>query len=133
MESRKMILINLFSGQQQRCRHKKQACGHKGERREWVTLPYELVEIYCMTQGLWHSVITLRGEMEWEVEERLRRERLYISLGLIHVDTWKKPTQYCKATILQSKLIFKLWYIYTMEYSVSSVQSLSQVRLFATP
>jgi len=86
-----------------------------------------------MTQGLWHSVITLRGEMEWEVEERLRRERLYICLGLIHVDIWKKPTQYCKATILQSKLIFKLWYIYTMEYSVSSVQSLSHVRLFATP
>ena len=35
----------------------------------------------------------------------------------IHVDVWQKPTQYCKATILQ----------------FSSVQLLSRVRLFATP
>ena len=27
-----------------------------------------------------------------------------VYLWLIHVDTWQKPTQYCKAVILQLKL-----------------------------
>ena len=26
----KMVLMNLFSGQQWRCRHRKQTCGHEG-------------------------------------------------------------------------------------------------------
>ena len=44
--------------------------------------------------------------------------------------TWKQPR--CPLT---DEWIKKLWYIYTMEYSVqsSSVQSLSRVQLFATP
>ena len=44
--------------------------------------------------------------------------------------TWKQHR--CPST---DKWIKKLWYIYTMEYTVhfSSVQSLSRVRLFATP
>ena len=32
------------------------------------------------------------------------REGTYIYLGLIHVDTWQKPTQYCKAIIFQLKI-----------------------------
>ena len=32
-----------------------------------------------------------------------RREGTYIYLWLIHVDVWQRPTQYCKAIILQSK------------------------------
>ena len=31
--------------------------------------------------------------------------RTYIYLWLIHVDVWQKPTQYCKASILQLKKI----------------------------
>ena len=44
--------------------------------------------------------------------------------------TWSRPR--CPLT---DEWIKKLWYIYAMEYSVqfSSVQSLSRVRLFATP
>ena len=44
--------------------------------------------------------------------------------------TWKQPR--CP---LADEWIRKLWYIYTMEYSVqfNSVQSLSHVRLFVTP
>ena len=43
--------------------------------------------------------------------------------------TWKKPR--CP---LADEWIRKLWYIYTMEYSVfSSVQSFSHVLLFVTP
>ena len=32
-----------------------------------------------------------------------RREGTYIYLWLIHVDVWQRPTQYCKAIILQLK------------------------------
>ena len=34
-------------------------------------------------------------------------EDTYVYLWLIHVDVWQKPTQYCKAIILQLKIIFK--------------------------
>ena len=34
---------------------------------------------------------------------RLRREGTYLYLWLIHVDVWQRPTQYCKALILQLK------------------------------
>ena len=33
MESRKTVLMNPFAGQQWRCRHRKQTCGHGGEER----------------------------------------------------------------------------------------------------
>ena len=46
--------------------------------------------------------------MGWEVEGRLKRAGTYVYLWLIHVDAWQKPTQYCKAIILQlNKYIFK--------------------------
>ena len=35
MESRKMILMNLFAGQQWRHRHREQTSGHRGGRRGW--------------------------------------------------------------------------------------------------
>jgi len=31
----------------------------------------------------------------------LKREGTYLYLRLIHVDVWKKPTQYCEGIILQ--------------------------------
>ena len=30
MESRKMLLMNLFSGQEKRYRHRERTCGHSG-------------------------------------------------------------------------------------------------------
>ena len=38
---------------------------------------------------------------------RFKREGTYVYLWLSHVDVWKKPTQYCKAIILQLKINFK--------------------------
>ena len=38
--------------------------------------------------------------MGWEVGESFKREERYV---LIHVDVWQKPTQHCKAIILQLK------------------------------
>ena len=35
MESRKMVLINLFAGKEWRLRYREWTCEHSGERREW--------------------------------------------------------------------------------------------------
>ena len=34
---------------------------------------------------------------------RFKREGTYVYLWLIHVDVWQKPTQHCKASVLQFK------------------------------
>ena len=36
-----------------------------------------------------------------EMGGRFKREDTYVYLWLIHVDLWQKPTQFCKAIILQ--------------------------------
>ena len=47
-----------------------------------------------------------------------KREGTYVYLLLIHVDVWQKPTQYCKAVILQLKidLFFKKAQSQTIEF-----------------
>ena len=35
MESRKVVLMSLFTGKQQRCRHREQTCGQSAGRRGW--------------------------------------------------------------------------------------------------
>ena len=42
--------------------------------------------------------------MGWEAGGRFEREGIYVCLWLFHVDVWQKPTQCCKAIILQLKL-----------------------------
>ena len=63
MESSKMVLMDLFAGQQWRHRHRKQTCGHSGEGEDGVdwenstetyTLPYvkQIVSgICCVPEG----------------------------------------------------------------------------------
>ena len=34
---------------------------------------------------------------------RFKREGTYAYLWLMHIDVWQKPTQYCKAIVLQLK------------------------------
>jgi len=48
-----------------------------------------------MMQGaqIWCSGTTWRGEMGWEARGRFKRERTYIYLWLIPVDTWQKAMQ----------------------------------------
>jgi len=41
--------------------------------------------------------------MGWDMEGRFQRERTYVYLWLIHIDILQKPSQYCKAIILQFK------------------------------
>ena len=45
--------------------------------------------------------------MGWEDGGRFRREGTYVSLWLIYVDVWQKPTQYYKAIVLQLKINLK--------------------------
>jgi len=40
---------------------------------------------------------------------------IYIYLWLIHVDVWQKPTQYCKAIILELKIKNK-WAFFKKNY-----------------
>ena len=59
-----------------------------------------------MTQGgqIRYSVTTKRGRMGQEVGGRFKKEGIYGYLWLIHVDVWQRPTQHCKAIILQLKV-----------------------------
>ena len=43
----------------------------------------------------------------WEVGRRFKREGTYVYLWLIHADVWQKPTQHCKAIIVQLKIKLK--------------------------
>ena len=49
----------------------------------------------CFSNG-WKN-----GGKGWEVEGKIKREGTRIYLWLIHADVWQKPTQHCKASILQ--------------------------------
>ena len=45
------------------------------------------------------------GQLEaWEVGGRFKREGTCVYLWLIHADEWQRPTQYCKAILLQLKI-----------------------------
>ena len=41
---------------------------------------------------------------EWEGGVRLKREGKFLCLWLNHIDVWQKPSQHCKASILQLKI-----------------------------
>ena len=54
---------------------------------------------------------TEKGRIGWEVGRRFKRQGTYVYLSLTHADMWQKPTQYCKAIILQLKRnCFKRYY-----------------------
>ena len=52
-----------------------------------------------MTQGAQTDSLRQPRGMGWG-----GREGTYVYLWLIHVDVWQKPTQNCKAIILQLKI-----------------------------
>ena len=58
-----------------------------------------------MTQGAQPSALRQHRGVNGEGDEKgFRSEGTYVYLWLIHVAVWQKPTQYCKAIILQSKI-----------------------------
>ena len=56
--------------------------------------------------------------MGWGMEESLKGEGTRVYLWLIHVVVWQKPTQHCKAIILQLKIIK---YSYPLSHQGSQV------------
>ena len=65
------------------------------------------MRICCRAQGnKTRPVTTWRGGWGWVVGGKLKREGTYLCLWLIHVDVWQKPTQYCRAIILQLIFLF---------------------------
>ena len=53
-----------------------------------------------------------------EMGRRFKGEGTYIYLWLIHVDIWQKPSQFCKAIILQLKQKNK----YIKKFSVLKIE-----------
>ena len=47
MKSRKLVLKNLFSGKEQRHRHREWTCGHRGGWGEWGKL--SSIDIYTLS------------------------------------------------------------------------------------
>ena len=122
MESKERTLMNLFSGEQWRNRHREQTWGHSGRRggrrgAVWREQHRNLqchmynrhpMGICCMTQGtqqgLWDR---LKGRVGRKMRGRSRREGTWVYLlWLILVDVRQKTTKFCKAIILQLKKIF---------------------------
>ena len=118
--------LSCLKVQQWRHRHREQAdCGHSWGRRgrdklweqHWNTstgtcridgqreFATSRSKLTSLTQGAQIGCsVTASGEGdEWEVGERFKREGTCVYLWLIHVAVWQKPTQHCKAIILQLK------------------------------
>ena len=114
MESRKIVLMNLFAGQQWRCRHREQTCGNSWGRRgwdKWTEWYGNICITICKIDSRWEfacdtgsstqcSETSKTGGMGWESGVGFRSEATYVYLWLIHVDIRQKPTHYCKAIIL---------------------------------
>ena len=79
---------------------------------ETYTLPYVKLDsqgefaVWCRelkSCAHWQPRRVGRGGKGWEVGGRFKMEGTYVYLWLTHVVVWQKPTQYCKAIILQLK------------------------------
>ena len=112
MESRKMVLMNLCAGQQwdtdTESRHVDTAgegegvnwetgtethtppCIKLDSQRKLAVRHRELQSGALWQPRVWHGVRGARGLQD-----------TYVHLWLIHADIWQRPTQYCKAIILQ--------------------------------
>ena len=56
--------MNLFAGQQWRCRHREQACGHSGGRRGWDKIERIDRNMYitvCKVDSMWGFAVRHRG------------------------------------------------------------------------
>ena len=120
MEPRKMVLMNLFAGQEWRHRCREQICGHS--KVSWgqneLKQQHEVYTLPCVKQiasgKLLYNTRTpaRRSVMACGMGRRLRREGIYVYLRLIHIVLWQKPTQHCRAIIFQLKVKFfflNLW------------------------
>ena len=83
MESRKMVLKNLFTGQQWRNRHREQTYGHGERGGEGEMYGKSNTETYI-------TICKIDSQREFAVKLRKlrgsKREGIYVYLWLIHVE-----------------------------------------------
>ena len=68
--------------------------------REYMHLWYRHVASHSALLASALATVNERGEMGG----RFKREGAYVPLRLIHAVVWQKPTQHCKAVILQLQI-----------------------------
>ena len=107
-----MVLRNLFSGQQWRCRE--QTCGHgwvrgrgawdDGESNmEIYTLPYIYIFQYDSGSSNWYSVTIWRSGVWWDEGESFKKESV-----LSHVRCFTR-TEDTVVTVTGDARVFSLW------------------------
>ena len=52
---------------------------------------------------MFEIIYEVMKETEIQIVVKTERERTYVYLWLIHVDVQQRPTQYCRALVLQLK------------------------------
>ena len=123
MEYRKMVLMNLFAGQQWRNRHGGQTYGHGERGGEGEMNGESNTEAYittCKIDSQREFAVWLRklkqgfciNLEEWGGEgggREIQKEGICVYLWLSHVEVWQKTTKLCIAVNLQLryKLIHK--------------------------
>ena len=111
MESRKMVMMNVFAEQQWRHRHREQICQHGGggeDGMDWESS----AETYVLSYVKWIASRNLLCDAElkpgalwqcrevgWGGREVQKGGNIYVPM-VVHMDIWQKPTQHCKAIIL---------------------------------
>ena len=106
MESRKMVLKNLFTGQQWGNRYREQTYGHGergGEGDMYGKNNMETCVTICEIDSQQEFAVWLRKLKQglcinlegWEIGERFKREGIYVYLWPSHVDVWQKSPQQC--------------------------------------
>ena len=100
MESRKMVLKNLFTGQQWRKRHREQTYGHeergeedemhaKGNMETYIPYVKQIANgnlLYGSGNSKRGSVSTEKDGMGREMGGRFKGKGIYVYLWLIHVE-----------------------------------------------
>ena len=115
------LTILTYRNEEERRRHRGQTLDTAGEEdsdwNERAALTYIHRRVWdrepggscSMGAGSWARCSDNQGGgMGCGIGGRLRTEETYVYLRLIHNVLWQKPTQYCQATILQSKTNFKI-------------------------
>ena len=111
--------MNLFAGKEWRCRCREQTVNTVGEEEggmnwesgtdicalSWVKQPASGQLLYNTGSPAW-----LRDSLEWDGRgeggsqgREYTHTHTHTQLGLIRTVVWQKPTQHCKAIILQLK------------------------------
>ena len=113
MESRKMVLMNLFARQQWRHRHREHTCDTVGEGEggmNWEGNTETCVTV-CRIDSQCARCVTQRAQPSalWQPRGvgrggRRQREGTYVYLWLSHANVRQKATQYCAAIILQLQI-----------------------------